>query len=967
MATESPIRISEATDGWSAIKQTTRYRPSSAEMVIEGLGLFFKDQWFQNHDKDVIPSRCESAPPSMEGSMAAIENISSLRKSALCPVTKFPTMSAPDHNDPSPSSYHGTDVSLDPRFTEPSGSWNRHHVSQQTGTSRIANMSDAKFSDCSLPLPRNSLPAHEEETEEELFEQAASVAAGKAAFLGYHNRSLGSIQEEFYHTSSPSHDQSRSSGNKALEKSMVSDTSSRVQHNNHASISTAGGNNPRLEDMMQSLSFDGQTGIIVGPPVHERDFNAVKDDAEGNHIEAIKSVNLLNASDLESQKLNKTDHLVSQNEVPQHQAAPQEYNTSQVQSAYSQIVYPGMNPAYGSLNQFHYGSSSVSTADIQPTLQSSGFSTPLFASPAVLMTSPNPFYQNIHPGGFFSPRYNMSGYNSNSAVPNPYVAGYSHDGAAVPILFNGASFSPAPSPNGGSTAHAYDSPNQQKYYGQMGLPMQPPFQMQYFQSHLRDPYGAYSHFAQQTPRYAATLNQASPRVSKRGSEHVGSSSDPKTQQFSGAGYHNLNVKTTNPASHYYYYGSPTNVGPSVQYPTAPAVSPVVRAKPAVGTNFPGGTYNMGLPHSPSVSSGKANRQSPTWTDMNSYSLLEELKSGKGQRFELADIAGHIVEFSVDQHGSRFIQQKLETCSIDEKTSVFKEVVPHASKLITDVFGNYVIQKLFEHGSPEQRKYLATQLESHIVPLSLQMYGCRVIQKALEVIDLDQKVRLVQELDGHVLRCVRDQNGNHVIQKCIESIPADKIQFIISSFSGQVPTLSTHPYGCRVIQRVLEHCNDQHQALTQFIVDEILESVFSLAQDQYGNYVTQHVLARGDARERTVIIEKLSGSVAQLCQHKFASNVVEKCLEYSDPLTRDKLIKEIIGLGDANDNLLVLMKDQYANYVIQKILDICSSDQREMLLGLVKDHLPALKKYTYGKHIAARFEQLYGDEIQTSGS
>lgn len=49
--------------------------------------------------------------------------------------------------------------------------------------------------------------------------------------------------------------------------------------------------------------------------------------------------------------------------------------------------------------------------------------------------------------------------------------------------------------------------------------------------------------------------------------------------------------------------------------------------------------------------------------------------------------------SADQHGSRFIQQKLENCGNEEKASVFNEVLPHASKLMTDVFGNYVIQKV----------------------------------------------------------------------------------------------------------------------------------------------------------------------------------------------------------------------------------------------------------------------------------
>ncbi|KAF3648406.1 putative basic-leucine zipper transcription factor E-like [Capsicum annuum] len=52
----------------------------------------------------------------------------------------------------------------------------------------------------------------------------------------------------------------------------------------------------------------------------------------------------------------------------------------------------------------------------------------------------------------------------------------------------------------------------------------------------------------------------------------------------------------------------------------------------------------------------------------------------------------LFSISVDQYGSRFIQQKLETATTEEKNMVFEEVFPQALTLITDVFGNYVIQK-----------------------------------------------------------------------------------------------------------------------------------------------------------------------------------------------------------------------------------------------------------------------------------
>lgn len=68
--------------------------------------------------------------------------------------------------------------------------------------------------------------------------------------------------------------------------------------------------------------------------------------------------------------------------------------------------------------------------------------------------------------------------------------------------------------------------------------------------------------------------------------------------------------------------------------------------------------------------------------------------------------------------------------------------------------------------------------------------------------------------------------------------------------------------------------------------------------------SQHVLERGRPQERSQIISKLSGHVVQFSQHKFASNVVEKCLEYGDPSEREVFIVEIIGHDGQNDNLLV---------------------------------------------------------------
>lgn len=111
-------------------------------------------------------------------------------------------------------------------------------------------------------------------------------------------------------------------------------------------------------------------------------------------------------------------------------------------------------------------------------------------------------------------------------------------------------------------------------------------------------------------------------------------------------------------------------------------------------------------------------------------VLDEFRmnSKSTKRYELKDIYNHMVEFSGDQHGSRFIQQKLETANSDEKDQVFREIEPNAIQLMKDVFGNYVVQKFFEHGNQVQKKILAEKMKGKVVDLSVQVYACRVVQK-----------------------------------------------------------------------------------------------------------------------------------------------------------------------------------------------------------------------------------------------
>ncbi|TKA71826.1 hypothetical protein B0A49_06169 [Cryomyces minteri] len=330
-------------------------------------------------------------------------------------------------------------------------------------------------------------------------------------------------------------------------------------------------------------------------------------------------------------------------------------------------------------------------------------------------------------------------------------------------------------------------------------------------------------------------------------------------------------------------------------------------------------------------------------------LMAEFKSNSktSKRYELKDIYDHIAEFSGDQHGSRFIQQKLETANSDERDRVFRELQPNLLQLMQDVFGNYVIQKFFEHGDQSQKKVIANKMKG----------------QALEHVLTDQQASLVKELENHVLKCVKDQNGNHVIQKAIERVPAEHIQFIIHDVTGQVQHLSTHSYGCRVIQRMLEHCEEPTQTA---ILQELHACGSALIPDQYGNYVTQHVIEHGKPEDRAKVIELVKAQLLGFSKHKFASNVVEKCLVHGTDAQRKGIM---LQMGEKNERgestLVMLIRDGYGNYVIQKLLDTLSMSDYALFMQMLQPDMVKAKRTASGKQVQAIEKKMHRFDFQST--
>ncbi len=336
----------------------------------------------------------------------------------------------------------------------------------------------------------------------------------------------------------------------------------------------------------------------------------------------------------------------------------------------------------------------------------------------------------------------------------------------------------------------------------------------------------------------------------------------------------------------------------------------------------------------------------------------------GKRVPLDQIAPHIVDFAKDQYGSRLIQMKLMNATPDEKQVLYLAIKRSVDDLILDPFANYVIQQFFEHGTTVHRRGLAQELHGNVLALSFHMFGCWALQRAIDHLEgpgNDEQVMLAKELEGEVLRLVSNQNGNHVIQICIQKMPSHQIGFILDAFKGEVKAMARHTYGCRVLQRLIEHCVSPELGE---LVSELLDEVETLCRDEYGNYVIQSIVERVDTPHRDQVLEVICENLLILSTDKYASNVCEKALVFSSSGGRNSSAEEEGGkqgrqmimetmLSEAAGEpiFLQMMKDKYANYLVQKMISLSDKSMKERLKERLSEGKQEWKKFTYGKHIS----------------
>ncbi|KAF5817597.1 putative armadillo-like helical, pumilio domain-containing protein [Helianthus annuus] len=316
------------------------------------------------------------------------------------------------------------------------------------------------------------------------------------------------------------------------------------------------------------------------------------------------------------------------------------------------------------------------------------------------------------------------------------------------------------------------------------------------------------------------------------------------------------------------------------------------------------------------------------------------------------LRGGICKMAKDQNGCRILQAMLERSTMEEVEVVLCEVLSFVADLMKDQFGNYLVQKLVTMCNDGQKLRLVLSLietPTDIILVCMNPHGTRALQTLLESLNPNQVRLVVKALYRGAATLAVDPNGHHVIQYCLINFHSDINKPILTEIANKCYKIATDRSGCCVLQACVEHSRGE---LRTRIIAEIIAKAVHLAEDPFGNYVLQHMLGLDIPELTELLVRQLKGSFAALSCNKYASNVVEKCLNESGEEMSTRIVMELVRSPNAS----MLLVDPYANFVIQSALKVSTGLAHDCLCGLISKNMSSMRTNLYGKKILERFEK-----------
>ena len=203
-----------------------------------------------------------------------------------------------------------------------------------------------------------------------------------------------------------------------------------------------------------------------------------------------------------------------------------------------------------------------------------------------------------------------------------------------------------------------------------------------------------------------------------------------------------------------------------------------------------------------------------------------------------------------------------------------------------------------------------ELAKQAYSLARNQNDCRYLQKRIENNQNLVPTLFFPNILGHIQELSNDQFGNYYIKIIIKYLPDDMIYKFIQLIHPSIPKIGTNQYGTKVLQYLIEFLNNEKNLF--FFIEKTLPHVVELVNDLNGIHIIQRLICIKNDKIQ-LIFNKVFENIQLIAVTRDGSNFIKKLIEFFDENNLILLINAI------NNNLSIIITNQYGNYIIQNII------------------------------------------------
>ena len=235
------------------------------------------------------------------------------------------------------------------------------------------------------------------------------------------------------------------------------------------------------------------------------------------------------------------------------------------------------------------------------------------------------------------------------------------------------------------------------------------------------------------------------------------------------------------------------------------------------------------------------------------------------------------------------------------------------KIMKNTYGNYFVQQLILNSNPKIIHCILEYIYDSFVDISKNESGIFALQKLIDEIPTpsDDEILVLKAIEKHEIEMIYHKYGTYVLQKIVSHIPDNRRIALNEIITNNIKDLALDVNGICLLKKFIS--SNTIEGDKKIVKDVFKNNILILSQSPYGNYGIQFLLENWKWDDLKEIIEKICENINILSSQQYSFNVIEKLIDISDEISREKIFLKLCFDG----NIANLLKNRYSRNVIYK--------------------------------------------------